>query len=149
MCRRTERIAAGVSADTFRPSVAPDLDGGQAPRGLLTLGIQPNGTVRTEAGHLVGLTPVVKKPMDAGEHVLWLTTEDATREKKVRITIEPGQHAVYRFMLREEDEVPEARRQLDPAVILKRAREAEREKAEHLAKEKKKKEKKDSLRKGN
>lgn len=73
------------------------------PRGLLTLGLQPNGTVRLANGKRLGRTPIQKLPIEAGKHDLVLVSEDGTREKRVRIAVEPGQHAVYRFMLKKED----------------------------------------------
>lgn len=81
------------------------LDGGVGPRGLLTLGLQPAGTVRTEDGRTLGETPLVRFPMEPGEHTLVLTTHDGHRSRTVTLKVEPGKHAVYRFMLKQEDEV--------------------------------------------
>jgi hypothetical protein len=78
-------------------------DGGVTPRGLLTLGLQPKGTVTTPDGRKLGDTPLERLPMEPGEHTLVLTTHDGKRTRTVTLTVEPGKHAVYRFMLKDED----------------------------------------------
>lgn len=78
-------------------------------RGLLTLGLQPEGEVFTLEGRRLGATPIVQMPIEAGEHDLWLRSLDGRYEKKVSIEIAPGETAVFRFQFRGEDEIVRGR----------------------------------------
>ena len=101
---RSVRTQLGLSEDTSTAAIS-GVDGGAAPRGLLTLGLQPKGTVTTVDGRKLGDAPLVRYPMDPGEHTLVLTSHDKARTRTVTLTVEPGEHAVYRFMLKQEDEL--------------------------------------------
>ena len=74
--------------------------------GDLTLGLKPNGVVLTSEGKRIGETPLQKQQMAPGRHNLILRSKDGHYERQVSIEIEPGQSAIYRFMLTKEDEVP-------------------------------------------
>lgn len=74
--------------------------------GYLTLGLKPNGVVETTEGQKLGETPIHKKQIGPGVHNLILRSKDGHYEKQVSIEIEPGQSAIYRFLLTTEDEVP-------------------------------------------
>ena len=74
--------------------------------GYLTLGLKPNGIILTPEGQPLGETPLQKRQMAPGRHDLILRSKDGHYEKQVSIDIEPGQSAIYRFMLTREDEVP-------------------------------------------
>jgi PEGA domain-containing protein len=76
------------------------------PKGYLTLGLKPDGTVYTEEGEKIGDTPIVRKPMDPGEHALVLRSLDGRYEKHVTIDLEADQAGVFRFQFRDEDQVP-------------------------------------------
>lgn len=113
--KRSEQKTVNVSfsetsSTSPEPTKTPDRDAGPSPRGLLTLGLQPNGTVYDARGRALGETPIVKLPMEPGVHELLLRTADGSKERRVRLSIEPGQHAVYRFLLKQRDEVPPGRR---------------------------------------
>lgn len=76
------------------------------PIGWVTLGMKPDGLVYTEEEKLLGETPLTKHAFPPGEHVLFLRTTDKRYEKRVTIVVEAEQHAVLRFQLRDEDQVP-------------------------------------------
>ncbi len=101
-------LQSSGGADTHITSAPKNLS--TDPRGLLTLGLQPNGRVYDADGKSLGDTPIVKIVMEPGLHELLLRTEDGSKERKVTLSIDPGQHSVYRFMLKARDEVPEGRR---------------------------------------
>lgn len=101
-------LQSSGGADTHITSAPANLS--TDPRGLLTLGLQPNGRVYDSDGKSLGDTPIVKIPMEPGLHELLLRTADGSRERRVTLSIDPGQHSVYRFLLKIRDEVPEGRR---------------------------------------
>ncbi len=101
---------ADTSSKAETPTAKASQDASPAPRGLLTLGLQPNGVVYDAQSRLLGHTPLVKLPIEPGTHELLLRTYDGSKERKVELTVEPGKHAVYRFLLKQRDEVPEGRR---------------------------------------
>lgn len=74
--------------------------------GWVTLGMKPDGLVYTDEEKLLGETPLTKHVFSPGEHVLFLRTADRRYEKRVTIVVEAEQHAVLRFQLRDEDQVP-------------------------------------------
>jgi hypothetical protein len=73
--------------------------------GRLTLGMKPDGVVFDESGHRLGRSPLVDFEMPAGPQRLTLRSSDGRRERTVEIMVKPGEKAVYRFRLRESDEV--------------------------------------------
>jgi hypothetical protein len=85
---------------------APANESRPVPKGYLTLGLKPDGTVLDEDGKKIGDTPIVKKPMDPGEYEFVLRSVDGRYEKRVTIEIEADQAAVFRFQFRDEDQVP-------------------------------------------
>lgn len=76
------------------------------PKGYLTLGMNPEGTVELDDGTKLGETPIVKRPMDAGSYTVWLRSKDDRYERRVTLEIEEGKPAVYRFLLGREDQRP-------------------------------------------
>jgi hypothetical protein len=74
--------------------------------GWATIGMKPDGKVYDVEDKLLGETPLVKRAFEPGEHTLYLRTGDGRYEKKVTILVEAEQHAVLRFQLRDEDQVP-------------------------------------------
>jgi hypothetical protein len=76
------------------------------PIGWVTLGMKPDGMVYDANEKLLGETPLVKLSFAPGDHDLTLRTVDGRYEKKVTIVVEADQHAVLRFQLRDEDQVP-------------------------------------------
>ncbi|MEO1338121.1 MAG: hypothetical protein AAFV29_20925, partial [Myxococcota bacterium] len=75
------------------------------PKGFLTLGLKPDGTVHTSDGKKLGDTPMVRFPMAPGDHALILRSADGRQSRRVRISIEAGQTAVFRFRLTAADRV--------------------------------------------
>ena len=49
---------------------------------------------------------LVYRVWPVGEHALVLRSKDGRYEKRVSVEVNPNRNAVYRFMLRREDEVP-------------------------------------------
>jgi hypothetical protein len=78
--------------------------------GRLTLGLKPDGYVVDEEGRTLGETPLVRRSTEAGLRSLILRSLDGARERKVEVEVPAGVTAIYRFRLREEDDVPEGRR---------------------------------------
>lgn len=78
-----------------------------APKGFLTLGLYPDGEVLDARGQLLGKTPLHKKPLPAGDHLLLLRSADGRYEREVMVTIEPNQEALFRFRLLESDKKPD------------------------------------------
>jgi hypothetical protein len=76
------------------------------PKGWLTLGMRPDGTVELDDGKKLGATPIVKRPMEAGKYTVWLRSKDDRYERRVTIEIEENKPAIYRFLLGKEDERP-------------------------------------------
>ncbi len=74
------------------------------PKGYLTLGMNPEGTVELDDGTKLGETPIVKRPMDAGRYTVWLRSKDDRYERRVTLEIEEGKPAIYRFLLNREDQ---------------------------------------------
>lgn len=96
-----EEIASKVES-----AAAPTLDCRPPARGFVTLGLKPDGKVYTEDDQLVGETPLTRHPFPPGEHALLLRSLDGRYEKRVVLFVEEDQHAVVRFQLRDEDQVP-------------------------------------------
>lgn len=71
-------------------------------RGFLTLGLEPPGEVLDEDDHVLGRTPIERRPMPPGRHALLLRS--GKRSKWVEVEVEADRAAIYRFRLREEDE---------------------------------------------
>jgi hypothetical protein len=100
-----------VSFDKIRSlsdaeSDRPILESRPAPKGFVTLGVKPDGEIWTEEGERLGETPIVRRPMDPGEHALMLRSSDGRYEKHVTIEVEADQAPVFRFQFRDEDQVP-------------------------------------------
>lgn len=74
--------------------------------GLLTLGVLPDSEVFDEEGRSLGHTPIQRKVIPSGEHHLTLRSLDGRYEKHVLVSVEAGQHAMFRFQLRDEDQLP-------------------------------------------
>lgn len=72
------------------------------PRGLLTLGLEPEGEVRDEDDRLLGKTPLERVPLPVGTHRLLLRSKK--RQKWVEVEIDEDRSAIYRFRLLPEDE---------------------------------------------
>ena len=79
-------------------------------KGRLTLGMKPDGVVLDERGASLGESPLVRKTVRAGVRTLLLRTLDGRYERKVQVEVKPDDLVVYRFQLRDADEVPEGRR---------------------------------------
>jgi hypothetical protein len=76
------------------------------PTGKLTLGLEPRGTAETLDGRALGASPIHDLELAEGEHEVVLRSLDGRYRKQVRLEVEPGRTAVYRFMFRPDDEVP-------------------------------------------
>lgn len=98
------------SPDAPKP---PVLQSKPPPVGYLTLGLKPEGEVYTSEGERLGSTPIVRRPIEPGEHELLLRSLDGRYEKRVVAEVEAGQTAVFRFMFRDQDQVPGWRAPVD------------------------------------
>lgn len=85
---------------------APEVESRPAPKGYLTLGLQPDGEVFNAEGVSLGKSPIQKKSVDPGEHELILRSLDGRYEKRVVVEVTAEEPAVYRFMFRDSDQVP-------------------------------------------
>jgi hypothetical protein len=88
------------------PETGPVLESRPPPVGWATIGVKPDARVYTEEEKLLGETPLARQTFSPGEHALTLRSLDGRYEKKVVIVIDAEQHAVLRFQMRDEDQVP-------------------------------------------
>lgn len=76
------------------------------PQGFVTVAVKPDSLVYTDEEKPLGESPLERMPMKPGEHELVLRSLDGRYEKRVTVSVEEGQLAVFRFQLRDEDQRP-------------------------------------------
>ncbi|MCK6544785.1 PEGA domain-containing protein [Myxococcota bacterium] len=76
------------------------------PQGFVTVAVKPDSLVYTAEEKVLGESPLVRHVMKPGEHELVLRSLDGRYEKRVTVTVEEDQHAVFRFQHRDEDQLP-------------------------------------------
>ena len=74
-----------------------------APKGFLTLGMKPDGRVEFADGRSVGATPIVRHALEPGTYELVLRSDDGQYVRPVKLRIEAGKTAVFRFQLTKAD----------------------------------------------
>ena len=75
------------------------------PSGRVTIGLEPAGRVITEAGVVLGSSPLHGYELPPGLHALLLRTHDGRFERRVRVEVKLLETTVYRFMLTDVDAV--------------------------------------------